>query len=91
MEGERLAFDSSKGMWIPLALATRLMECYFGGGPRRCEETGTANLPPPVQKPEVPRVKLENPMARAVPRGYAERKAGGFSPAAQTTIPSPPS
>lgn len=44
--------QAGDGMWIPLPLAMKLLECYFGGGPR--SETAPAPEVQPKTTPIAP-------------------------------------
>lgn len=66
------------GVWLPLSLAIPMMECYFGGGPRRTE------LRPQLEGDSEMGSAAEDPghlvaveaVQKMVPRGFAARKYG---------------
>lgn len=44
-ETDRAPTPQQPGVWLPLSLAIRILDCYFGNGPRHSGSTPPAEIP----------------------------------------------
>ena len=80
---------SPVGVWIPLPLAERLFDCYYGGGPRHLDRHARP-IPEPVSPPveDDRRGPHFEGVRESLPRGA--RPGGILARAARMKPPSPP-
>ena len=93
--------QSGDGMWIPMPLAMKLLECYFGGGSRATtapeqsapKPTPIAPVPPtefvPVETQRNPALvdAIRNPYRGWKPRGVAAKPYAMDEPPPEGTAP----
>lgn len=76
-ETDRAPAPQQPGVWLPLPLAIRVLDCYFGNGPRNSGLTPVAELPPPAQNsggdPGVSPPRRETYYYGMYPQGLARR------------------
>jgi len=95
--------QSGDGMWIPMPLAMKLLECYFGGGPRSATAPDPSTPPahvtpiapvPPTEFVPVPTTSnpalvdaVRNPYRGWKPRGVAAKPYAMGEPPPEGTAP----